>query len=176
MIPTSSSISQPLLRIHKRANAILNHMHGVLADMMQTSGLNMSQTGNSNDIDAFLTNAAWAIHATHHMVLQSSLGTAIFGQDMLFDIPYIADWNAIGWRRQTTVNYDTERMNKKHLDHNYTIGQKVLLLKDGMLCKAEDRYTGPWTITEVHCNGTDRIQHGTVSERLNIRRITPFFK
>ena len=65
-------------------------------------------------------------------------------------------------------------MNKKRLDHDYAIGQKVLILKDGMLCKAEDRYTGPWTITQVHCNGTVRIQHGTVSERLNIRRI-PFF-
>ena len=66
---------------------------------------------------------------------------------MLFNIPYIADWNAIGQRRQTAVNCDAKRMNKKHLDHDYAIGQKVLILKDGMLYKAEDRYTGPWTIT-----------------------------
>ena len=79
-------------------NIILEHMHGVLADMMQTSGLDMSQTVDPDDIDAFLTNAAWAIRATHHTVLQLSLGTAIFGRDMLFDIPYIADWNAIGRR------------------------------------------------------------------------------
>ena len=123
----------------------------------------MSQTVNPDDIDAFLTNAAWAICTTHHMVLQSSPGTAIFGWDMLFNIPYIADWNAVGRRQQTTVNCDAERMNKKRLDHNYTIGQKVLILKDGMLCKAEDRYTGPWTITQVHCNGTVRIQCGTMS-------------
>ena len=73
-------------------------MHGVLVDMMRTSGLNMSQTVNSNDIDAFLTNAAWAICATHHTVLQLSPGAAVFGRDMLFDIPYIADCNA-NWRR-----------------------------------------------------------------------------
>ena len=103
-------------------------MHGVLADMMQTSGINMSQTVDSNDIDAFLTNAAWAICATHHMVLQSSPGTAIFGQDMLFHIPYIADWNAIGQCQQTAVNHDAERMNKKRLDHDHAIGQKVLIL------------------------------------------------
>ena len=58
----------------------------------------MSQIVNFNDIDAFLTNAAWAIHATRHTVLQSSPGAAIFGRDMLFDIPYIADWNTIGQR------------------------------------------------------------------------------
>ena len=79
-----------------QSNAILEHMHGVLLDMMQTSDIDMSQTVNSNDIDAFLTNAAWAIHATHHTVLQLMPGTAIFGQDMLFDIPHIADWSAIG--------------------------------------------------------------------------------
>ena len=79
-----------------QANAILECMHGVLADMMRTSGINMSQMVDSNDIDAFLTNAAWAIRATHHTVLQSTPGTAIFGWDMLFNIPYIADWNAIG--------------------------------------------------------------------------------
>ena len=60
-------------------------MHAVLVDMMRTSSIDMSQTVNLDDIDAFLTNAAW-----------TSPGTAIFGWDMLFDIPYIADWNAIG--------------------------------------------------------------------------------
>ena len=51
----------------------------------------MSQTVDPDDIDAFLTNAAWAIRATHHTVLQLSPGAAIFGWDLLFDIPYIAD-------------------------------------------------------------------------------------
>ena len=81
-----------------QANAILEHMHGVLADMMRTSDINMSQTVDPDDIDAFLTNAAWSICATHHTVLQSSPGAAIFERDMLFDIPYIADWNTIGQR------------------------------------------------------------------------------
>ena len=71
-------------------------MQGVLADMMQTSGLDMSETVDSDAVDMFITNAAWAIHATHHMVLQLMPGAVVFGRDMLFDIPYIADWNAIG--------------------------------------------------------------------------------
>ena len=36
---------------------------------------------------------AWAICSTYHMVLKASPGAAIFGRDMLFDIPFIADWN-----------------------------------------------------------------------------------
>ena len=62
-----------------QANAILKRMHGVLADMMQTSGINMSETVDPDDIDAFLTNAAWAICTIHHTVLQLTPGTAIFG-------------------------------------------------------------------------------------------------
>ena len=83
--------SKPTTVKNPQANAILEHMHGVLADMMQTSGLDMSQTVDSDDIDAVLTNAAWAISATHHTVLQSMPGAAIFRQDVLFDNPYIAD-------------------------------------------------------------------------------------
>ena len=74
-----------------QANAILNQTHGVLADMMQTSGLNMSETVDSDAVDRFIIYAAWAICTIRHMVRQSMPGTAIFGWDMLFDIPYLAD-------------------------------------------------------------------------------------
>jgi hypothetical protein len=32
--------------------------------------------------------------------LKASPGAAIFGHDMLFDIPFIADWKKIGEHRQ----------------------------------------------------------------------------
>ena len=104
------------------------------------------------------------------------MDAALFGWDMLFDIPYLADWFAIGQWWQQAKNCDAERLNKKHLDHKYTIGQKVLLLKNGVLQKAEDKYTRLWTVIQVHCTGTVRIQHGTVSQQLNIKEITPFFE
>ena len=95
---------------------------------------------------------------------------------MLFDIPYLADWHEIGRRCQKLVNRDSQRENSKRREHDYTVGDKCTLRKDGILRKAEDKNTGPWTVTQVHCNGTVRIQRGTVSERLNIRRIDPYFE
>ena len=71
-------------------------MHGVLADMMQMSGHDMSETVNADMVDIFITNAAQAIHATYHTVLQLMPDEAIFGWDMLFDTPYWADWSVIG--------------------------------------------------------------------------------
>jgi hypothetical protein len=95
---------------------------------------------------------------------------------MLFDIPFLADWNKIGDYRQHQTDHNTERENSSRRDWDYKVGDQVLLRKDGILRKGESRYeSDPWTITSVHTNGTIRIQRGTKSERLNIRRVTPFF-
>ena len=110
------------------------------------------------------------------MVLGSTLGAAIFGRDMLYNIPYLADWTKIGKRRQDLVNQDCAKGNLRRVDFDYFQGQKVLLRKDGNLRKAETKNDSPFVITQVHTNGTVRIQHGSVSERLNIRRLSPYFE
>jgi len=79
-----------------QANAILERVHQVLMTMLRTAELDMAATVTPSDIDTFLTNASWAIRSTYHTVLKASPGAAIFGRDMLFDIPFIADWNKIG--------------------------------------------------------------------------------
>jgi len=64
--------------------------------MLRTSELDMAPSVDTSDIDTFLTNVAWVIHSTYHTVLKASPGAAIFGWDMLVDIPFLADWNKIG--------------------------------------------------------------------------------
>jgi hypothetical protein len=145
--------------------------------MLRTADLDMADTVGESDIADFLTNAAWAVRSTYHTVLKTSPGAAIFGRDMLFDVPYIADWSKIGEYRQKQTDKNTNRENSTRVEWDYQPGDKVLLRKDGILRKTESRYeTDPWTITSVHTNGTIRVQRGTKSERLNIRRVTPYFK
>jgi hypothetical protein len=57
--------------------------------------MDMADTTSPEQVDEFITNSAWAIQSTHHTVLKSTPGAAVFGWDMLFDIPYVADWKAI---------------------------------------------------------------------------------
>ncbi|MCP4747479.1 MAG: hypothetical protein GY874_15250, partial [Desulfobacteraceae bacterium] len=129
------------------------------------------------DVDDFIVNAAWAIRSTYHTVLKTLPGAAIFGRDMMFDLPFLADWTAIGQQRQLVVDKSNTRENKHRLDFDYEVGQKVLLEHDsGKLCKGQLKYLGPYTITLVHTNGTIRIQRGSISERVNIRRVTPYFE
>ena len=77
--------------------------------------------------------------------------------------------------RQKCTDKNTQRENSRRVDFDYAVGMQVLLRKDGILRKAETKYDGPYTITTVYTNGTIRIQRGTMSERLNIRRVKPYF-
>ena len=71
---------------------------------------------------------------------------------MLFDIPYLADWSKIGEHRQAQTNRNTARINAQRADYDYAVGGQVMVKKDGILRKAETKWTGPYTITTVHTN------------------------
>jgi hypothetical protein len=108
--------------------------------MLCTSELDMAKTVKSSDINVFLSDAAWAVCSTYHTVLKASPGAAIFRQDMLFDIPFIADWQKIGAHRQKITDLNNAHENKGRIDYDYKLGQKVLLRKDGILRNAESRW------------------------------------
>ncbi len=144
--------------------------------MLRTSKLDMAELVKASDIEVFLSDAAWAVCSTYHTVLKASPGTAIFGRDMLFDIPFIADWQKIGEYRQQLTDRSNACENKGRIDYDYyEVGQKVLLQKEGILCNAESRWhKKPWLITTVHTNGTITVQCRNKLERMNIRRVKPF--
>ncbi len=88
--------------------------------MLRTAKLDMAKSVNTSDIDIFLSDAAWAIHSTHHTVLKASPGAAIFGRDMLFDILFIADWKKIGEHRQQLTDLNIARENEGRIDYDWT--------------------------------------------------------
>jgi hypothetical protein len=66
---------------------------------------------------------------------------------------------------------------QEYVDYDCKVGDKVLVRKDGILCKTESQYDSEqWTIISVDTKGTIRVERGTESERINIRRVTPCFK
>ncbi len=74
-----------------QANAILEHMHQVIRQMLCTAEIDIAKLITPNDINVFLDNTAWAIRSTYHTVLKAPPGAAIFGCDMHFKIPFVAD-------------------------------------------------------------------------------------
>ncbi len=85
----------------------------------------MAETVSPDDINAFLDNAAWNIHSTHHTVLNASSDAAISGRNMLFDIPLIAKliltWHAKTVSKATMIT---------------KLENKLLLTEEGILRKA----------------------------------------
>jgi hypothetical protein len=143
--------------------------------MLCTAELDMANSVTPDDVNVFLDNAARVICSTYHTVLKASPGAAIFGQDMLYNILVVADWRKIGEQRQSLTNHGNQHKNAKQIDYDYKVGDKVLVINEGILRKAESAYSKErWTITTVHTNGTIRIQCRTKTEQLSIQRVEPF--
>ena len=51
-----------------------------------------------------LGSVAWALCSTHHTTLQATPGQLVFGRDMLLNLMFVADWEAIKLRRQKDTN------------------------------------------------------------------------
>ena len=112
--------------------------------MLHTAQINLANSVTPNDLDVFLDNASWAICSTYHTVPKASPGAAIFGWDMLFDMPFIAGWNKIGDCRQHQTDLNTAHTNKKRVNYG-KIGDKVLVIQDGILRKAQSPHgKKPW--------------------------------
>jgi hypothetical protein len=88
-------------------------------NMLFTAEIKMADSVKPSDIEVFLSDAAWAICSTYHTVLKASPGAAIFGRDILFNIPFIADWKKIGEHRQLLTDHNTARKNKGQIDYDY---------------------------------------------------------
>jgi hypothetical protein len=101
----------------------------------------MAKTITPDDLDVFLDNTAWTIYSTYHTVLKASPGAAIFGGNLLFDIPFIASWNKIGDYRQRQTNLYTAHKNSKRANYDYKVGNNFLLTQEGILRKAESQYS-----------------------------------
>ena len=62
------------------------------------------------------------------------------------------------------------------MDYDYKVGDKILIVKDGIIRKTESPKQKEYrTIMTVHKNGTIRVTRGTKSERINVRRVEPYF-
>jgi hypothetical protein len=131
-------VHKPTTVKNPRANGILERVHQALGQMLCTAELDMADSVTPNDVNVFLDNAAWAIRSIYHTV-KASPSAAIFWQDMLFDILFVADWHKIGERRQSLTNRGNQRANAKRIDYNYKVGDKILVINEGILRKSRLR-------------------------------------
>jgi hypothetical protein len=95
---------------------------------------------------------------------------------MLLPIKFKANWAEIKARRQDEIRRNNERENKGRKSYDYKVGDQILLTDTRKRSKLAPPREGPYLVERVFANGTILIRRGAVSERVNIRRVIPYFK
>ena len=169
--PKPTSVKNP------QANAPVERIHQVLGHMLRTKDLVNHVFDHVDPWGSILASIAWAIRSSYHQTLGATPGQLVFNRDMVVHTAHMANWKEISNRKQVQVDRDNQRENARRVKMDYTPGMKIMIIRDGLYRKLEGPHLGPFSITEVFANGTVRIQKSPyVQERLNIRRITPYFE
>lgn len=167
----------PITVKNPQANAICERLHSTVGDILRTllreqPPQNVAQAYEL--IDAALASAQYAVRVAVNRALGHSPGAIVFHRDMFHPIPLLINYNMIRDKRQVQIDDNNRRANLKRRFMDYQPGQQVLVLKYNP-SKLEDKAIGPFTIHQIHVNGTVTIQRTPfVRERINIRRIRPY--
>jgi hypothetical protein len=168
--PTVTSVKNP------QSNAIVERIHQVIDSMIKTQNLEGQVLDYIDPFGELISSIGWAVRSSYHRTLQATPAQLVFGRDMIFNIKTVVNWDLIRKRKQSQVDFDNERENKRRISYDYKVGQRVYLVNTDIKRKCQVPHEGPYVITDVFTNGTVRIQRGITNERVNIRRITPHFE
>ena len=159
-----------------QSNGIIERVHQTLANSLRTFELEEQELDAHDPWSPFLSAAAFAVRATCHTTMRASPGQLVFGRDMVLPIKYVTDWERLRQVRQKQINRDNARENRNRIAHTYKTGDKVLVDESRMTPKLDAPRTGPYLIKKIWSNGTITVEKDNISERMNIRRITPYFE
>ncbi|GKY96404.1 hypothetical protein MPSEU_000599900 [Mayamaea pseudoterrestris] len=160
------------------ANSICERCHLVIGNVLRTL-VHAHPPEDLMDADDIIDQClATAMHATR-VVSSGALdnlspGAVVFQRDMFLDIPLVADILAISVKREAIVNERLLQANRSRLTHDFKVDEQILK-KVYDPNKLEERWIGPYSIEQVHVNGTVTIRLSPmVTDRVNIRRIKPY--
>ena len=142
--------------------------------MVRTQDLNHYTFDDVERWGLVLNEISWAIRSTHYTTTKASPIKLVFGRDMLFSIPFVADQDKIAQNKQIIINKSNQAENKTRLEHDYVITEKVLIYQDGHFRKLEGPFLGPYEIIQIYTNGTVQIQRGATTEHISIWRMSPY--
>jgi len=153
----------------------VERIHQTLGNMLHTQELDDNYPFDLNDPwTDIISKCAWTLRASVHSLMEASPGQLIFGRDMLFDVSFIANWQILKDRRREAALDNAMRENKSRVYHEYKSGDQVLLSRDKLQRKMNAKRDGPYQVVTVYDNGVVKIRKGIVTEKISIRRLSPY--
>lgn len=115
----------PTTACSPQANSTIERVHRTINDKLRTETIEMLA-----DWENCLSSVAYAIRASHHTMIGCSPAQDAFNRDMVFDIPYVADWEAQQLAKQAQVAKATARENAGRNAHEYAPGDLVMVSRN----------------------------------------------
>jgi hypothetical protein len=171
--------SKPTTIKNLTANAIVKRIHGTLGERLRATVFGADW---SNNVDTLIQACAFALRAASPARGTYSPAQLAFGYDLIFRQKVLIDWERIKALCIKLAQENNAKENKKRLEHEYKVGDKVLLVFEPYKQRNRGKISpstyarGPLVITEVIANGTVKIQCGAYVDAVSIRRITPYIQ
>ena len=111
------------------------------------------------------------MYARNKMFLQPHNGNIA---DMLINVLLLSNLIAIKDQRQQVIDNNLMRTNKKRVNHNYNIGDRVMIVTYDPN-KLDSKQHEPYQIIQVFTNSMVRVQlRQHIQETFNIRKVFPY--
>ena len=128
MIMHEYGIKKKMITVRNpQANAIVEHIHQVIANMVRTFELETNYLDKEDPWKGVLAATAFAVRSTYHTTLKKMPGQLVFGRDMIFNIQHVANWEFIRQNKQICIDKNNKAENAKRIAHLYKEGDLVLL-------------------------------------------------
>ena len=105
--------TKPITVRNPQANAIVERIHQVIANMIPTFELEDNYLDENDPWKGILSATAFAIHLKYHTTLQKLPGQLVFGRDMILNITHRANWEYIRQRKQGLMKTMKKKMRKE---------------------------------------------------------------
>ena len=167
----------PITVKNPQSNALIERSHSTVGDQLRVlQAVNAPDSAKTayDIVDTALATSQRALRAAIHKSLNVAPGAVVFNRDMLLNVPLLIDLDKLNERRYEIAERNNLIENKRRTYHNYTAGDEIMVAAY-QPTKMGARWLGPFTIIQVHVNGTVTFQRKpNVTERINIRRIKPY--
>ena len=170
---------KPITTRNPQANAMVERAHQTIHNMIRSNQISGKKDLANGSWAGLLSAVGFAMRATVHTTTQATPAQLVFNRDAIQNVHFEADWQFIKERKERLIRQNNKRENAKRTAHTYAIGDKVVVEQSPNRKHGENRYKGPFTITNVYDNGTVRLRQrtqrgGAVFQTWNIRKVFPY--
>ncbi len=171
---------KPITTRNPQANAMVERAHKTIHQMIRSQQIrDIDSLPNHDKWAGILSAVAFAMRATVHTTTRATPSQLVFNRDAMHNVRFEADWQYIKERKVHRIRQNNKRENASRIPHTYQVNDQVMVRQEPNRKHGEDRYKGPYKVTQCYDNGTVRLEQctnngGAVYQTWNIRNVIPY--